>query len=351
MGELPINELPRLPGGNSYKESVIKSVKRKKLIRTYYRDGCRAYRLTSTAKELLLSNFPERFAFALTVSNETNHVKSELSHRIRLHRIASVTVTMQNAGVSVYRGEKPNIFTPVWKSNGATINCPVFYNSREIKELGTVSVKINSARSVGVLLTDKEIFVVYNLGSSLLKWSYKSEMRTKALLINILCRERLPKQYNAESVYGLMFSDNMDLAGEILSCSNGKQYFLLDGNYESFHYLTSDRRGERILHLLCHTYIRKRFDAVLLSGLYEKDDSFAVENDAFDENGNPVLLAYTCNLPRIKRFATALNLHDNIGTIICFDFQKNALSSFCGKRIHFQTIDFHKWEVSFFGTS
>ncbi|MFQ8953530.1 MAG: hypothetical protein ACLR56_11295 [Oscillospiraceae bacterium] len=40
---------------------------------------------------------------------------------------------------------------------------PAFYNSREIKEIGTVFVKIKGARSVGVLLTPQDILVVYNM--------------------------------------------------------------------------------------------------------------------------------------------------------------------------------------------
>lgn len=41
-GELPVDQLCRLSGGNSYKLNVVKSLKAQKLLQTYYRDGLRA---------------------------------------------------------------------------------------------------------------------------------------------------------------------------------------------------------------------------------------------------------------------------------------------------------------------
>ena len=326
----------------------MKELKRKRLLRTFYKDGLRGYRLTAKAKELLIADRPKRFFQILTGAAETNHIKSEAARRLRLHRIAESTVTMQNAGAAVYRDEKPEIFSPVWaESAGLSIIAPAFYNSREIKELGTVFVKIKGARSVGVLLTENAVFVVYNLGGSLMKWQYRAEMRTKALMQTILCRERLPEQYEPESVKGLLLGDGMELAAAILTGDGGKQYFLLDGSYEHFHYLTNDRRGEKLLRMLCSAELSERLEALLLTDLWEKDEGLPVENDAIDGSGRPVLFAYTCDLPRIKRFDTALRLQNKAGTLICFDFQAEALCRCCGEQVRFQTIDFEKWERRF----
>lgn len=76
------------------------------------------------------------------------------------------------------------------ETDSLSVTAPAFINSREIKEMGTVFAKIRGARSVGVLLTPADVFVVYDLGNSLMKWEYKSEMRTKALMKTVLCRER-----------------------------------------------------------------------------------------------------------------------------------------------------------------
>ena len=348
-GELPTDQLKRLYGGESYKLNVVKSLKSQKLLRTFYRDGLRGYRLTAKAKDSLMADNPKRFDFALTGTTETNRIKSEITRRLRLHRIAEATITMMNADVLFYRDEKPAVFSPEWEGSvRLSIKAPAFYNSREIKEMGTVFTKIRGARSVGVLLTPAEIFVVYNLGNALMKWEYKSEMRTKALMKTVLCRERLPKQYPPDAVQGLILGNSMALAYDLLAGEGGKQYFILDGNYENFYFLTNDRKGERILELICSETKRQQLEDILLTDLYEGDDSSTLENDAFDKDGNPVLLAYFCNLPRIKRFDTALRLQKKNGTLVCFDFQKEALSQYCGTQIRFQTIDFQKWERSFF---
>ena len=55
-GELPANQIRRLPGGERYKQEKVKSLKGKKLIRTYYKDKLRGYRLGAAAKKLLLAD-------------------------------------------------------------------------------------------------------------------------------------------------------------------------------------------------------------------------------------------------------------------------------------------------------
>ena len=40
-GELPASQLSRLAGGTSYKENVVKSLKRQRLLLSYYKNGLR----------------------------------------------------------------------------------------------------------------------------------------------------------------------------------------------------------------------------------------------------------------------------------------------------------------------
>ena len=200
-GELPASQLSRLAGGTSYKENVVKSLKRQRLLLSYYKNGLRGYRLTAAAKKLLLERDPERFSFYLSGACATNHIRSEPEQRLRLHRVSQTLITMRNANVSIFRDEKPGVFRPGETAIGS-ICTPAFYSSREIKEMGTTFVKIRGARSVGVLLTPQHIHVVYNMGNALMKWSYKAEMRTKALMQTVLCRERMPHQYHPDAVRG-----------------------------------------------------------------------------------------------------------------------------------------------------
>ena len=132
----------------------------------------------------------------------------------------------------------------------------------------------------------------------------------------------------------------------ILTQPDAHSYFLLDGSFPHFYYLTNDRYGEAILRLLCDTQQRRTLDAILADGLHEGIPNWRVENDAIDSEGNPVLFAYTCDFPRIRRFDTALELQGMTGTLICFDYQEKALREICGQCVMLQSIDFQQFERS-----
>ncbi|MFR3755011.1 MAG: hypothetical protein ACLTW9_27105 [Enterocloster sp.] len=54
--------------------------------------------------------------------------------------------------------------------------CPVlYYHSREIKELGMETVKVNNSRTMGVL-SDSTVYVIYYTGDCAMKWSYNTEL-------------------------------------------------------------------------------------------------------------------------------------------------------------------------------
>lgn len=325
------------------------ALKKAGLLRTYYRDRLRGYRLGNKAKSVLLNGWPERFTFCLTGDAETNRLKSEANRRFRLHRLAETYITMGNAGVLLYPDEKPKVFAQIG-FGGEAVTYPAFYSSREVKELGADATQIRSSRFAGVLLAPTGIFVTYNSGGALMKWRYKSELRVKTLLWNILCQQRLAQQYRVEQVHGLVLGDSMDLAYQILTSTGGAKhdYFMLDGSYDHFYFLTNDHQGEVILALLCDPVKTAELDRILSQGLSAGNPGRAMEQDAAEPDGTPVLFGYFCDLPRIVRFNTSLELMERPGTLICFDFQADVLRRYCGDRVRLQTIDFTKFEGRLF---
>lgn len=348
-GEFPAELTYRLAGSMSYKGTVTWLLKKEKLLRVYYRDRLRGYRLGKRAKEALLSDNPGRFAFYLTGNVDTNLPKSEFTRRIRLHRIAEVYVAMQNAGVALFRDEKPGVFAPDAASGG----CPgraAFYSSREVKELGIEAVKIKGSRMAGVLLAADHAFLTYNSGPYMAKWDYRAEQRAKALMQIVLCGERAGLRYAPDRLCGLLFGNGMEPFYQILSSadSGARCFFLLDGNYGHFYYLTNDHKGEVMLKLLCDTDRRGELERILSQGLNAGKPYGIMENDALDENGDPVLFGYLPDIPRIHRFCSALQLQERNGTLICFDFQREVLERCYGGLVAFETISFEKFERRFY---
>jgi len=347
-GELPANAIYRLGGGESYKEKLVTNLKKSDVIKTYYKDGLRGYRLTAKTKKELLFGNPDRFKFYLTGMVETNRIQSDIKRRLRLHRVASVNVIMYQAGVKIFRDDKPDVFNN--NNEPVAVTYPAFYGSREYKELDSDMIKVKNARAVGILLTNKEIHIVYNTENYDMKWDYKSEISMKAIVRHYLCLSRMKNQYSSLKITGLLFGNNMEMLYRILSGGKKKKrsYFFLDGTFDEFIYLTNDRYGEVMLKLLCDIDKRKELNSILRENLYPPDRNTGIENDAVDENGDPVLYAYLIDMPRLARFVSMLELQDRTGTVICFDFQKEILSKFCGGRVEFETIDFKKFEGSFF---
>lgn len=347
-GEFPAAMVSRLPSADTYAEFIIKRLKHDKFIRTFYRNSLRGFRLTLTAKQLLLATYPSWFQSSLTGNTETNLPKSEITRRLRLHRMAEVLLLMRNADVVVFPWEKPPIFQAARAHIGYAIEHPTYYSSRELKEIGPQANKIRGSRATGVLLTGRGIFVIYNTADTEMKWEYKAEMRLKALLQIELCQKGLLDQYKSAAQSAIVLGADMTQMEWLMGIGSRatRSFFVLDGNFEHFYFLTNNRHGEVLLQMLYAPELQETLNAILIENLSEPQPNHSIVNDGFDENGAPVLFGYTCDMPRIKRFDTALALHDQAGTLICFDFQESALRHICGSRVSLQTIDFEAFERS-----
>lgn len=186
-GEFPADQLNRLIPSASYAEKLITDLKAEHLIRTHYRDALRGYRLTKAAKEMLLSVSPLRFQCYLTGNTETNIIRSEVSRRIRLHQKAETYLTLLHAGIPFYPDVKPDIFCNHREAGSIGMrSLPLFYASREIKELGPETTKIRNSRSMGILMAPQCVYVLYNTGNGVLKWEYRTEVRLNAFLQHYL---------------------------------------------------------------------------------------------------------------------------------------------------------------------
>lgn len=343
-GEFPTSQLTRLSGGSAYKENVVKALKREGLLKTYYRDGARGFRLTAAAKQLLAVERPEWFASYLSGRSEPNMLKSEISRRLRLHRMAEVLVTMLLAGIPALGWEKPPLFQA--SSVGLTnspLEVPVYYSSREVKEIGPLAIKVKNSRAVGILLTDCSIFMIYNTAASRMKWEYKAELRLQALLRTELCQG---SQFAEAEISGVVFGTSMEQMLPFLGCSGDgtRDCFVMDGTLAHFYFLTNDHHGEVILRLLSTPELKGILDEILSEDLADARPGWGVEHDAVAEGDMPVLFAYTCDMPRIRRFDTALELRGLSGILICFDFQAEILRVSCGPRVRLQSIDFTLFE-------
>ena len=345
-GEFPADQLNRLFCSPSYAEKVITELKADKLIRTHYKDRLRGYRLTKRAKEMLLYQNPLRFHSCLTGNTETNHIRSEVSKRIRLHQKAQVYLTLLHTGIPLYHDEKPPIFSA--DDYEASINwqsIPCFYSSREIKELGETTTKFKSSRSIGVLLAPHCVYAVYNTGSGISKWEHKTEIKLNAFLQHYL--QGIPYT-GPPCIRAIMFGNDMETALRLLTSTGGykRSLFMLDDSFE--HFLPSNAEGESLLKLLMNPKMIAALNQLLLSDQEGLQGDIPFEHDAIAPGGIPTLLAYQFDMQRICRFNKGLDVYGMTGNLICFDFQIPVLKKYMNSNVHFSSIDLIKFRKEFF---
>ena len=346
-GEFPATQADRLTGSPSYHEKLLLNLKQERFIRSYVKNGLRGYRLTAPAKRLLLSQFPTLLPF-FTGNAVTNAPKYDVKRRLRLHNVSSVLVTMHNAGVAILPWEKPDVFQLPKQGGEVSLDRPTFYTSREVKAVGPRGKNVTSSRSTGVLIADDEVLSVYNTGDVEMRWYTASELRMKTLLNEELCQSRLSARCGKKDVSALMLSDNMEHMAAFMTGGKRQKhkYDILNGAFRHFYYLTNDHAGEVLLRTLCDRRMRDTLDQVLTDGLSPRVPDASVENDGFDENGDPVLLGYLCDMPRILRFSNALTREGREGTLLCFDFQVEAIRAVCGESMTITPIYLESYEGS-----
>lgn len=340
-GELPATLIFRLSLHDAYLEKVVKSLKGKRLLRTYSRDGLRGFRLTSFAKKSLLERWPDLFGEIFVGQSATNAPGYKTADRLRLHRMAEVLVTMLNAGVSVYPWEKPDLFSPTPLDEAPHFECPAYYSSRELKRIGKQASEISSSRAVGVLLSNDEMAVIYNTGAGRMKWSARSETRLVAMLQVDICQARLAERFAGTKQNAILFGSSMSQLPE-LAVQDSKQcpsVFSQERDFPHIYFLTNDQHGEVILRLLNSPGEKAKLDDLLGHGLSDPRPDQAVENDAMDGD-TPVMFGYTCDVPRIRGFSNLLDLQNRTGILYCFDFQEGALRQICGQSVKIQCLDF-----------
>ena len=349
-GEVPADALPLFHHSLQYTKFVLYDLVKRGLLSPFYQDKLRGYRLTTQAKAALRKSNPARFSNALTGSTETNRIKNTPIRRYRLHSLAEMNIMMLSSGAAVFQDQKPPVFVPDFTQD-LTIDSPVFYSSREIKQMNNEdTIKLSGSRMTGVLLTPANAYITYNSRNGLLELDYRYEQRCHTLVSSTLCNKLFCEQYGSDQIYGLMFGNNHTALQGLLESSNThlRNFFLLDTDYEHFYYLTCDRYGITLLKLLCDPQKQHALNSVLRQDLFVPKGPIPFDCDGVDRNGTPVLFGYFLDFPRIDRFSTTLRLHKKKGIVICFDFQCDVLSYYSDKHITLQAISFEKFERSFF---
>jgi len=305
---------------------------KEKLIKKYRKDGIYSLRITKKGQRYLLKNNPTRFE----ASTKRKYCKTEVSKRLRVHRIAETYMAMKEADVRIFKDEKPNIFCEQ-EIDSVVIEQPSFYSSNEIKEFGPECTKIKYTRAVGVLLTQyNDGFFVYNTENSLMKWSNRSEQKLDGVITGLLMKN----QVQVRNFAGLMLGKSMDCAGRALISDGGvkNELFKVDGTFSEFYYIPEGNEGKLLLKLLINQEDRIKLKNTIKNSFRIASEILPFASDGVDTEDRPVLLAYEFDMEKIKKFKSGLEMFEEHGIVICFDFQRRVLEEYFGELARIVTL-------------
>ena len=329
-GELPFEIVGEVVDSDSYGAAIITSLKQDGFISVRNRSGCKGYVLRARGKKYLLKEYETDTEFFLKGAIETNHVKSEIEKRIRLHRMSRAWVFFLKMGIPIFRSQKPILDENLRKSRNGEMQI-AYYGSLEFKN-GVDSIK--GSRACGLFVTGESGFIVYHTMSQKMKWAKKMErsMRTWA--------ERLFMQQGISStVDAIIVGDNITLMNELLESDGGIRGDLYQVNdiYEHSFFIPMCKEADVQIELLLDTKRRIRLHKFLCGILDTVEEREYSVHAGYDKSGKPVYFCYELELRHLKRVKHDLGWK-NVGSILCLEYQKAALEKYFGKGVEIHEI-------------
>ena len=340
-GECSEKALSLLIPQEPYRNKLISSLIRKNLITRYRRNDLLGFRLTRNGKKTILQSDSERYGFFLQDGADYSMRRSQITYRIRQHRISETLAIMERTNVEIYRNNKNDFFEKNPKQVDKTSSSN-FYLPKEIKAQAILTRKIISSKMTGIWVTDKSAWFCYQSAKELFWWFDNIEYRAKILICSILQNAGL----NIIQNNALLFGDTMEQAKIHLEDGLMRKY-ILDSHFDRFCFVPMDENGIMLLQLLNNKDLYDYLLSVLAEDLYQDINSY-VTQDGFDSDGLPNLICIDCDLKRIITFNTQLYHSRKPGIIICFDFQRDAIKEYCVDNISFLAVDSNKIKEAFF---
>ena len=335
-GEIPADWIGTAVGSESYGAALITRLKKEGMLRQRKKDGLWGYLLSVKAKRYLLNRYQKDVEMYLDGASSTNHVKSELDKRLRLHRMSMVWIFCRKAGIGVFLHQKPTL---PWEMGRETKEETIweksewaaYYGTTEWKRPGDLEIK--GSRACGLLM-GSHCYIVYNTMNRLMKWGPKIERNLAGRL------EIRMRKYGGTFLTGaIFFGTGMEMLRRLLESEGGIKgnLFALDDIYEHYYYVPLRAETWLQLRLLCDEMGNQRLTAFLgqLSNIPSQKEQHL--EDGWDQDGSPVYFCYLMDLRKISRILKRTLARP--GKLICFSYQAQALREIFPESFRIQAME------------
>jgi len=322
-GEVSEEALRLLDCSEKYLTNLLLELRNNQLIKRCDNDDMTGYRLSQSGKRYLMTQYPERYGDYFRQGGITSKVRLDSTHRYRYLRMSEVNALIHTSGGVIYPGCKP----PFQQSSQSLQS--VYYTSFEFKNMGDLSVKINSSRAMGLLRNGGDVFLLYNTHRIPLKWEDMTEYRARVLMERC-CGGKL---------HSIMTGVDMECAYLLLSSNGGKQnqYYRISEYQPDMYYLPQNRDGVFLLRFAHLTDSAEQLKRKLLMGI-DLPEEKTVYCDGFADGKMPILFACGFDMVRLERFKNYLEINNMTGLVFCFDFQMSVLERYFDNTVTIRVI-------------
>ena len=200
---------------------------------------------------------------------------------------------------------------------------PVFYSSIEIKyELERYVQQIRSSQMMGLILSDTDCFVLYNLHQNKLSLSPMTELRTSAIIGD---GTMIKIEDNSDAIF---LVNDFDVASDLILGNQEKNFkpdkvVNSDAAFKRCYIIPETSDGDVQLQMLCNQGLRAIIDNTMSRNFKPRQSNYIIENDGFDSKGLPVINGCHLEVNKMMRFKRGLLAYNLTGRILCYEFQKD----------------------------
>lgn len=326
-GELQADMAVYAVESEAYAAALITRLKKEGLLAVRSREGAKGYVLRKKGKEFLMRCYPGSFDCLFHGAAETNHVKSEITRRLRLHRMSMAWAFGLRMGICIFPAEKP-MFPP----DLCGLERCVYYGATEMKG---GSDKVKGSRACGLMVCSGQPYVVYHTMDRRMKWAKKMERSMRQFAESLFW-----KQGQFTMAEAVMIGNDMKMLREILESDGGPKgnLFQVDDIFEHWYYFSMQEESTLQLRLLTDRKVRKSFYHFLSQTLARRSEKEYVMEDGYDAQGRPVYFCYELELCQLMRIKQEAALGRKKGKVLCLDFQAEVLKEYFGEEVEILAI-------------
>lgn len=349
-GEFYFKSLYLIPGNHAWILDVVRQLEGGRYIGRSGKGRLKKLRLLQRGIDLLTA-LDEPIVNQYKLVFDTENPTGDKKHIWRNLRLSDTLQVMRLAGVKVACYEKPALFQLSRAQPGSKGNSkyfenaefyssgpsspPMFYTSRELKGADVEErYKTGYTRMIGALVTADDVYGVYNLNFSLLKYFPGSEIKIRELLDE--CARVNGWQMSGRKTSTALSSKSIILARdraaimELLKPENEAKAskMFLDSSFKTASYVPISGDGIRLLRLLEQPNFHDRIcEKVLPDSVNAKNVHLSMDVDGWDSEENEYYFVFlNSDLKRLQNLKTGLG--EKICIVACFPWQVDLVKEY-----------------------